>query len=94
MSSFVSTFEGERHKCNFKVGETLKKGDPKCVRRFSSTQSLSKLPVKLGGGGKLEDSLGSWKTWRPLQAARGRALCKTPVPELMGHSFFGSVGRI
>lgn len=56
MSSFVITFVGERHKCNFKVGETLKEGDPKGVRRFSSTQSFCKLAVKLGGGDKLEDS--------------------------------------
>lgn len=94
MSSFVSTFEGERHKWSFKVDPTSTiKGEPADSlppKAFAN----GKHPGQLGGRDKLEDPLGSWKMCRALRAAQDRALYKTPVPELMGGTFFGSVGRI
>lgn len=97
MSSFVSTFEGERQKCSFKVDpRSTIKGDPKGSVASLPPKAFTngKLPGQLGGGGYLEDPLDSWKMCRPLQAAHDRALYKTPVPELMGHTFFCSVGSI
>ena len=95
MSSFVSTSEGERHKCSFTVDPTSTiKGDPKL-----QILSHPKLLQMANTQDNWEEGA-NWRTlWAPGRCAgpckqHDRALYKTPVLELMGHTFFGSVGRI